>query len=72
MAELKPCPFCGWEAEERYIRRKLRYRLFHFPDITHFVYIKCKFCGATTSVRETRENAIEEWNRRVDDDEYKR
>ena len=63
MAELKPCPFCGGEAEEKYIRRKMRYRLFHFPDITHYVYIKCKVCGTTTAVKETSENAAEAWNR---------
>lgn len=63
--KLKPCPFCGGDAEEKYVRRKTKYRLFTFPDITHFVYIKCKVCGANTSIKETRENAIEAWNRRA-------
>ena len=66
MAELKPCPFCGGIADVRYIKRKMRYRLFNFMDITHYAYVKCKICGATTAVKETRENAIEAWNRRAD------
>lgn len=66
MTELKPCPFCGGEAEEKYIKRNLKYRLFYFRDITHFVYIHCKTCGCTSRVHETKENAIEAWNRRVE------
>jgi len=67
MAELKPCPFCGGEAEEKYIKRQRRYRKFVLPDITHFVYIKCKLCGMTTAVKETRESAKAAWQRRVSD-----
>lgn len=69
--ELKPCPFCGGEAKEKYIKRKLRFRIRSHMDITHFVYIKCNACGVTTAVRETRENAAETWNRRADSESPK-
>lgn len=59
MNELKQCPFCGGNPEKRYIKRK---KLF---ANTHYVYVRCKVCGATSSVHVTIENAIEAWNRRV-------
>ena len=67
MAELKPCPFCGGEAEEAYMKRKKLFAKFRFPYVTHIVYIRCEVCGATSSLKWTRENAIEAWNRRVGD-----
>lgn len=59
MYDLKKCPFCGGDAEKRYITRK---KLF---ASMHYVYVRCKVCGATSSVHVTIENAIEAWNRRV-------
>lgn len=67
MAELKPCPFCGGEAEEKYIRRKKLFAKFNFPYNTHYVYVRCKICAATSGVQWARENAIEAWNRRASD-----
>ena len=66
MAKLKPCPFCGGEAEEKYIRRKTMFAKYKFPYNTHYVYIRCKQCAGTSSVKWTREEAIEAWNRRAD------
>ena len=67
MSELKPCPFCGGEAE---IRTQDR------PDgNTHYyVYIvRCKECRARTEdfpiayyVHHDVEDAIEAWNRRAE------
>lgn len=37
-----------------------------FPYNTHYVYVKCKVCGATSRVYVAIENAIEAWNRRAD------
>ena len=69
MLELKPCPFCGGEAE-------------WVETPTNYVhYVRCKKCnamvGRTTRTQDYRrrklwfENAtgaIEAWNRRVNDE----
>lgn len=55
-AELKPCPFCGGEAEQGYK-----------PNHSYIVY--CPNCGIGTGYKNTEEQAIEAWNRRVNDDE---
>lgn len=65
MYDLKKCPFCGGDAEKRYIRKKKLFASIRFPYNTHYVYVRCKVCGATSSVHVTIENAIEAWNRRV-------
>jgi Lar family restriction alleviation protein len=52
--KIKPCPFCGGEAEK-------------FNDTLGNVRIKCKMCGISTDW--LYENlAIETWNRRADDE----
>ena len=66
MERLKPCPFCGGEAEKRYIKRKKLFAFMRFPYNTHYVYVKCKTCGVMSRVCVTIENAIEAWNRRTD------
>ena len=48
--ELKPCPFCGGEAEI------VGYTIF---------WATCKECTAETKDFDTKEEAIEAWNRRV-------
>lgn len=62
--ELRPCPFCG--SPER--------RLFVVPfsgdyDHPEGWYVSCEIsdygCGSTGPVRQTREEAIEEWNKRL-------
>ena len=70
MIELKPCPFCGGQAEERYLKRKMLFARFVFPYSTHFVYIRCAGCAATSEVKWTREEAIEAWNRRANDEQH--
>ena len=50
MKELKKCPFCGGEAEIA------GYKIF---------WVICKECTAETKSFDTREEAIEAWNRRV-------
>lgn len=65
MPDLKPCPFCGGKAEEAFIKRKKLFASMQFPYNTHYVYIRCKTCGATGKLCWTVENAIEAWNRRA-------
>ena len=67
MAELKPCPFCG--------RKPSKVREIKVPMISGFFYtVECKApqskCGIkpTTSYCNSREEAIEAWNRRADNE----
>lgn len=84
MAELKPCPFCGGEAEVET----------HFSCVYEMIYgeVECKSCGqkkrgkktfdtydatyegydtpewVRNAHEEARQSAIEAWNRRAADD----
>ena len=49
MFELKPCPFCGDDAN----------------IVTGNTWVHCMGCGAETDYYDTVEEAIEAWNRRV-------
>ena len=53
MKELKPCPFCGGE----YIRL--------WGNEENSYWCQCTVCLASTSSSDDKEEAIEEWNRRV-------
>ena len=68
MAELKPCPFCGGEAD---------YRTENFGAR---VWVQCLECGVSTSRYDTnlivagkggKEWAKEAWNRRAEDGKCK-
>ena len=37
MNELKQCPFCGGDAEKRYIKRKKLFASLRFPYNTHYM-----------------------------------
>ena len=65
MNELKQCPSCGGDAEKRYVKRQTLFAYLRFPYNTYYVYVRCRVCGATSSVHFTIENAIEAWNRRI-------
>lgn len=57
MFDLKPCPFCGGEAE---VFRGTTYGF-------HYLYEpRCIKCECALGVYETEEQAIEAWNRRAD------
>lgn len=58
MAELKPCPFCGYKGIEILTdgNEYLYYRYFS----------QCQRCGAGAKRGHTKEDAVKEWNRRVD------
>lgn len=51
--KLKPCPFCGGEA------------IIDGCDDTLWIVI-CKECNASIGYKETKEEAIEAWNRRIE------
>jgi Lar family restriction alleviation protein len=52
MTELKPCPFCGGEAE------------MWVSDVTDRAVIYCKVCDARI-MKPNEQEAIEAWNMRV-------
>lgn len=62
--ELKPCPFCGGKAE-----RKESYKITGSGRLIPQYCIKCGYerCGlyVVTCNRDTVEEAVEIWNRRV-------
>ena len=51
---LKPCPFCGGKAKERY-------------ECLNGVFVRCNECGVSTDIFSSQVDAIETWNRRVGD-----
>ncbi len=58
MAELKPCPFCGYKGVEILAddNEHLYYRYFS----------QCQRCGAGAKRGHTKEDAVKEWNRRAE------
>ena len=56
MIELKPCPFCGGEAN-----------LVQGSSGKLLPWVRCRDCGAETSDYDSVEEAAEAWNRRADD-----
>ena len=66
MTELKPCPFCG--AREDDVDEPLH--VWWCQELDGEYQVECERCGANTGLRNRyiREEAIEAWNRRVDDD----
>ena len=55
MEKLKPCPFCGFNAEVEYSQRDN-----DFMDV-----VKCQICGAKSERYFDFNKAIDAWNRRV-------
>lgn len=54
MSELKPCPFCGGEAQV--VNR--------FGDIQHLFYVLCDDCAACGSLEKNEAEAADAWNTR--------
>lgn len=64
MNELKPCPFCGGEARLRAFRTYIQSK----HRMGEKYYIECCECGLNAPNFINKEEAIEAWNRRVDDE----
>ena len=52
---LKPCPFCGGKAKERY-------------EYLNGVFVQCNECGISTHIFSSQDAATRAWNRRVGDE----
>lgn len=61
MAELKPCPFCGYKSVE-ILEDDNEYLYYRF-------FTQCQKCGAGAKRGHTEEDAAKEWNRRADNGE---
>lgn len=59
--ELKPCPFCGGEAEV--VTRT--FKKWMLKTITYH-YIRCQVCRATSAPDYSEAEAATAWNRRAD------
>lgn len=59
--ELKPCPFCGGEAEV------IKLENYHTQSYRYFV--TCRVCGAEIPrISRSRQQAKSVWNRRADNE----
>lgn len=67
MTELKPCPFCGADAELLDVRKFLVVSKFSYI-FTYSVKCSNKECGVKpyTKYSSTEEEAIRAWNRRAE------
>lgn len=62
MAELKPCPFCGGEADCNNVA---------FERAGKPMWaVECMKCGVVTDFFDNEEDANEAWNRRVSDENH--
>lgn len=63
MGELKPCPFCGGEGEV------VATKAFEWCDNVYIVRCASDYCKVNPSVTSIeKKEAIEAWNRRVDNE----
>ncbi len=63
MTELKPCPFCGGEAE--YHSRANGERFIYANDVDHWVSCLGENCAASQGLYENKELAVAAWNYRT-------
>lgn len=59
MAELKPCPFCEGKTVSIYDYQNYYTLPYHWR-------VKCDKCGAEGPIADSKEEAIDAWNKRSD------
>lgn len=59
MDELRPCPFCGGKADIHYA---------YTWGLQNQYEVRCDLCPCAMGVHGSEQEAIEEWNRRADQD----
>lgn len=66
MEELKPCPFCGGKAE--YYCEEHDWSDWGYISTAKYydAYVECEKCGARTELFDTKQEAIDAWNKRID------
>lgn len=62
--ELKPCPFCGYKWP--FIEKVDGGEALKIVGIQNIFVVHCGACTASTTSK-TKEGAVSEWNRRVND-----
>ena len=69
MAELKPCPFCGWKARLKHGSYNLLGAYGTTDEDRQWYGVFCYECGVSQPKRQydTKEKAIEAWNRRTEE-----
>lgn len=72
MSELKPCPFCGGDAELDFAKASFIYTdVFGKAHDSGFFYtVRCidNVCGCHIGIYEEPKMAMEAWNRRTSDE----
>ena len=64
MSDLKPCPFCGGEAEYRYVSG-IRHPWSGVQADALAITVNCIRCGATIPSGMSQERVTDAWNRRA-------
>lgn len=67
MSELKPCPFCGGDADWYISTADAMISLLGEPSENNFIQCDGE-CGANTAIYKTKEQAIKAWNTRAKED----
>lgn len=63
MAEIKPCPFCGGEAE----LERNAIEIIGLGDWANSSFVSCTQCGAAMFSFDGIESPVEAWNRRANE-----
>ena len=62
--ELKPCPFCGGEADWYIETKDALVQMGGFASVNNTV--ECDSCGITTPIYADKSKAIKAWNTRIE------